>query len=62
VRRSIGVTRPGLVHALLAQPAPAGWRASSLLRHRRPVVFDDGHARTDEHDLVLDPELGLVLS
>ncbi len=62
VRRSVGVTRPAIVRALAAEPAPEGWKASALLRYRRLVAFEEGRAQVGGVDLRLDPELGLVIS
>lgn len=61
-RRSIGVSRKSIVEALLAQECPPSWKTSALLRHRRPVVFEDGVAEVGGQLLQLDPELGLVFS
>ena len=64
VRRSIGVSRPAVVQALLVgdpETRPAGWRDSALLRHRRLVAFEDGEATVGGVQLTLDPDLGLVL-
>ena len=63
VRRSIGVSRPAVVQALLVgdpETRPAGWRDSALLRHRRLVAFEDGEATVGGVQLTLDPDLGLV--
>ena len=61
VRQSIGVSTRGLVRALLDEPPPAAWREQALLRHRRPVIFENGSAQVAGHTLTLDPELGLVI-
>lgn len=61
-RRSIGVSRKSIVEALLALECPPAWRASALLRHRRPVIFEGGVAEVGGQLLQLDPELGLVFS
>ena len=62
VERSIGVSRPGVVKALLAIEPPEGWKTSAILRYRRPVIFEDGQAEVGGTSLRLDPDLGLVFS
>lgn len=63
VRRSIGVTNPRLVRALISDPGarPVSWGGSALLRHRRYVVFESGRAMVGGVCLRLDPELGLCI-
>jgi CRISPR-associated endonuclease/helicase Cas3 len=63
LERSLSIQHQGLVHALLEQPVPAGWRQSALLRHSRPVPFDEtATAHVGTYRLQLDAELGLVIS
>jgi len=60
LRRSVPVSTRGLVQALVARPAPSGWQRSPLLRHRCPLVFDEGgQCRVDGWTLRLDPDTGL---
>jgi CRISPR-associated endonuclease/helicase Cas3 len=61
VRRTIGITRPDVVAALLTQPTPKGWQKQPLLRFRRVVRFRDGVAEVGRSQLRLDAELGLVI-
>ncbi len=63
VLRSIGVSRPKVVHVLGQDPSalPESWRRSSLLRYRRLLAFDDGVAEVDGLRLTVDPDLGLVI-
>lgn len=62
LRRSVSVSTKGLVQALLARPAPRGWQRSPLLRHHRPLVFDEvGQCRIDGWTLRLDPDTGLEI-
>jgi CRISPR-associated endonuclease/helicase Cas3 len=64
VRRSIGVTSPGVVRAVVEDQAflPAGFAASALLRHRRLVIFENNVALVGDATLTLDDELGLVIN
>jgi CRISPR-associated endonuclease/helicase Cas3 len=63
VRRSIGVTREGLVRELLrdASYQPKTWSDSALLRYRRAVAFENGVAVVGGTQLTLDPEFGLLI-
>ncbi|MGE0451200.1 MAG: CRISPR-associated helicase Cas3' [Vicinamibacterales bacterium] len=63
IKRTIAVSRPSLVRALLDGPEhrPDGWQESPLLRHRRAVVFTDSVATVGRDRLRLDSELGLVI-
>jgi CRISPR-associated endonuclease/helicase Cas3 len=62
VRRSISVTRPGLVRSLIDQASPKAWQQAALLRYRRPITFDGGRAVVGDLELRIDAELGLVIS
>lgn len=59
-RRTIGVSRKSVVHALTAVPAPKSWQKSALLRYRRPLIFESGRAVVGSTELLLDHDLGLV--
>jgi len=61
VRHTIGITRPDVVAALLAERTPDAWRDQSLLRFRRPLVFTNATAEVGHARLRLDDELGLVI-
>jgi CRISPR-associated endonuclease/helicase Cas3 len=63
VRRSIGVSTPGIVHTIEKHPdaAPASWEKVPLLRYRRLVAFEGCQARVGDFGLRLDPELGLCI-
>lgn len=61
VRRTIGVTRPDVVAALLAEPTPRGWQKQPLLRFRRVLRLRDGVVEVGRSQLRLDAELGLVI-
>ncbi|HJL21540.1 MAG TPA: CRISPR-associated helicase Cas3' [Polyangiaceae bacterium LLY-WYZ-15_(1-7)] len=63
VERSISISRPAVVRALVEDPAarPTAWERVALLRHRRVVRFDNGVAEVGGVALHLDPDLGLVL-
>lgn len=63
VRRTITVSRPSLVRALLddAEYMPARWKDLPLLRHRRALIFTDGVVLVSGDCLRLHPELGLVI-
>lgn len=63
VRRTVAVSRPSLVRALMenADYLPATWKDRPLLRHRRALVFTDGVAMVGAERLLLHPELGLVI-
>lgn len=62
VRRAIGVTRPDVVAALLAEPTPKGWQRQPLLRFRRVLRFRGGVVEVGRSLLRLDAELGLVIA
>ena len=62
LRRSLSVSHAGLVQHLQAVEVPAGWQRSALLRHHRPLVFDEGQAIVGRYLLRLEPDLGLTIS
>ncbi|MBL8602065.1 MAG: CRISPR-associated helicase Cas3' [Myxococcales bacterium] len=64
VRRTVGISRKGLVRELLADASylPDAWRENALLRHRRVARFERGVATIGDTRLELDPDLGLKLS
>lgn len=62
IERSINVSSPGLVTALMKEPdtAPAQWRNTPLLRRHRLIVLDaEGNARVDDVDIHHDAHIGL---
>ena len=63
---TVDVSHRGVVHALLSQPAPTGWRKHSLLRHSRLAVFEDGVCRltgkSGTYLLLLSREYGLKIA
>lgn len=61
VRRSINVSRISIVQALKSREH-AAWKKSAVLRHRRPVIFENGRATVGDTPVLLDPELGLVFN
>ncbi|ODS53111.1 MAG: CRISPR-associated helicase Cas3' [Acidobacteria bacterium SCN 69-37] len=62
-QRTISVSRPAVVRALLNDSAysPPSWTSRAALRYRRAVAFHDNIAFVGEHRLELDPELGLLV-
>jgi CRISPR-associated endonuclease/helicase Cas3 len=63
-RRTVSVSRAGLVRELLSNPSYAteAWRENALLRHRRIARFEQGVATIGDTRLELDPDLGLKLT
>ncbi|WP_081752440.1 CRISPR-associated helicase/endonuclease Cas3 [Kallotenue papyrolyticum] len=62
LQRSVTISHPGVVMALLDQPAPSGWTKSPLLRQHRLLIFDEqGRAIVGRYKLILDPERGLII-
>jgi hypothetical protein len=63
ITRTITVSRPSLVRALLdgGEYLPEAWKDRPLLRHRRALVFTGGLATVGGDRLRLHPELGLVI-
>jgi CRISPR-associated endonuclease/helicase Cas3 len=60
--RSVQISNPFVVYALLASPPPRGWQESPLLRRARAVFFDgNGTAMVGGTRMRLDPELGIVI-
>jgi CRISPR-associated endonuclease/helicase Cas3 len=63
LRSALTLSHVGLVRHFLAQPVPAGWRESPLLRFHRVAEFDGtGTLRAGSYTLRLDPELGAVVT
>jgi CRISPR-associated endonuclease/helicase Cas3 len=62
LQRSVSLADRRLVHCLLAEPVPPGWRRSSLLRHHRLLILDAGRRTTVGRWTVrLDNETGVVV-
>ncbi len=61
IERGMRLSTRGLVHHIYRQNGPLPWRKSSVLRHRRPVVFNDRRAKIAGFELELDDELGLTI-
>jgi CRISPR-associated endonuclease/helicase Cas3 len=63
-KRTISVSRPGLVEALLTSSVffPVSWKDVPLLRYRRLVVFTDAVAFVAGYRMELHPERGLLIS
>ena len=62
LRRSVSVTHQGVVHSLLAQMPPPGWRKSPLLRHCRLVTLGpDNRALLGAYRFHLSNEYGLTI-
>lgn len=60
--RTVRVATRGLVQELMQVEPPAPWREVSVLSRRRPLVFGNGPVSIGNHQLELDPELGLLIS
>lgn len=60
-QRTISITNPSIVHALLNDPDhyPPAWRDSGVLRYRRALIFSDNVATVAGRRLHLHQELGL---
>jgi len=65
--RSVNLSRPGLVKALLDQESvPSGWAKTAWLRNHRVILLDaEGRARFEGkrqmYTITLDPTLGVVV-
>jgi CRISPR-associated endonuclease/helicase Cas3 len=59
--RSVTLTRPSVVTALLREPVPSGWRRNALLRRHRLVGFEEGKTEIGGWTVRLDEELGIVI-
>jgi hypothetical protein len=63
LRSALTLSHIGLVRHFLAQPVPAGWRESPVLRFHRVAELDGtGTLRAGSYTLSLDPELGAVVN
>ena len=60
LEQSVALSHPGVVHHLVKEPVPAGWRKSPLLRHCRPLVFSGGTATVGKLTIRLEQQLGIV--
>jgi len=61
--RSVSLPGKSLYRYFVSIDCPQTWRRNALLRHLRPAFFDhDGKLETDNFELCLDPELGLVVN
>jgi len=58
--RQVRISRKGVLHALLAQPAPQGFDEHPLLRHLRPLPLCGDAAEIGGVLVRLDPALGIV--
>jgi len=58
--RQVRISRKGVLHAILAQPAQKGFDEHPLLRHLRPLPLCAGTAEIGGVLVRLDPELGIV--
>jgi len=61
LRRSLSISHQGLYQRLQEMPVPKGWQRNALLRHHRPLIFEEGRVQVGNYDLRLDPTLGLVI-
>jgi CRISPR-associated endonuclease/helicase Cas3 len=62
LQRSVSLSDARVVHVLLQQEAPPGWRESALLRQCRAVLLSgDMGCEIGRYTLRLDPELGVVI-
>jgi CRISPR-associated endonuclease/helicase Cas3 len=59
---SVTLSDPRIIHTLLHDSVPPGWRESALLQRCRAVLLDvDARCEIGNHALRLDPELGVVI-
>lgn len=62
LERSLTMTHPGVVRALLEAQPPSGWAQTPLLRGYRLLIFDEQNTTTvGSYKLFLDPECGLII-
>lgn len=62
LQRSVTITHPGVVAALLQTQSPSGWVQTPLLRNYRLLVFNEHNtASVGLFTLSLDPECGLII-
>jgi len=62
LRNSVRLSGRRIVQELMAREAPASWKKSSLLRHCRPLLFDESRsARIGSYRIYLDPEVGIEM-
>lgn len=62
---SASLQQRGLVQKLLAQEVPKGWQKSTLLRNHRLIKLNSSGRWRDsknEHEIILDSELGIVVN
>lgn len=60
LRRSVTISRKGLVQQLRALPLPSGWKTSPLLRHYRKIVLGREIEGLD-YVLKLDKRIGVLI-
>jgi len=62
LRQSVTINSPGVVHALLATPAPQAWTRSPVLRGYRLLIMDSHHmAQHGTARIRIDDALGVVI-
>jgi CRISPR-associated endonuclease/helicase Cas3 len=61
LRNSVQLSHPACVRYFIAQPAPAAWRESGLLRFHRTLELADGETRFGDFVIRLDTDMGIVI-
>jgi CRISPR-associated endonuclease/helicase Cas3 len=61
LRKTLSISNPAIVKALLEKPLPKAWKRNAFLRHVRLLEMTDGEVTLAERTLRLDSELGLVI-
>jgi len=61
VEHSLSLSHPALFTALCEKEVPAGWKKSPVLRHSRPLIFENNLVAVNGYRLRLDRELGLII-
>jgi CRISPR-associated endonuclease/helicase Cas3 len=63
LRHSVNLNNRAVVCKLLRQPVPEAWQRSALLRHHRLIELDESECWNDgEHEIRLDPHLGVLIT
>lgn len=61
VEHSLSLSHPALFAALCKEKVPTDWKKSPMLRHSRPLIFENNIATVGGYKLRLDRDLGLLI-